>query len=224
MGIIIVKNIQELYNHNMMWTGFVKSTIATALISTGTVTTIIPFYSIQGQFPEHTPYVGIIMILAGVLIYYFGDRYNIGQNKKIEVLRLQRASDIVDQKIEQEKDRLAEEVLKKAEAKKTQIDIDVARQLRDIRDGICADLNQLANGDVDLEYCGTHKGNKQLEYVRYPDAIKASEIIQIGIDKFKARNEEISIKKLREYCTELYNLGLITKLKLAECIRIIEEG
>jgi len=219
----MIKELFKLYRRTMLITGFLKSTIGTGLISLGLTTIFVAYTAAPGMYPDHTPLIGIILLIGGVLTYYSGDLYNISQSEKLEVLRLKKASDIVDYKINQEKDRLAEEVLKKAEREKEKIDIDVARQLRDIRDGICADLNQMANGDMDLEYCGTHKGNKQLEYVRYPDGTPVAEIIQIGINKLKLVNETVTIPMLKDYCNDLYDIGLITKNKLNECIDKLNE-
>lgn len=201
----------------MLITGFLKSTIGTALISLGITTIFVAFTAAPGLYPDHTPLVGILLLIGGVLVYYSGDIYNIAQSEKLEELRMKKASDIVDYKINQEKDRLAQEVLDRAHKEKQQIDIDVAKQLRDIRDGICSDLNQMAEDGEELEYCGTHTGNKQLEYVRYPDSIMASEIIDIGIKKIKGKNGEPTIPGLVDYCEDLYELGLISKMKLKEC-------
>ena len=132
-------------------------------------------------------------------------------------MRLKKASSLIDEKIGDEQERLAEEVLLKAELKKKAIDIDVARQMQNIRDGLCNDLSKINTNEKELTYCSQHNGNKPLEYVRYPNSFPVRDILEIGMQKLKERGEHITPNNLKMYCSDLFTLGLITDEKLKEC-------
>jgi hypothetical protein len=88
----------------MMLTGFLKSTLGTSFISIGLGTIIISIYDIN--VPDYFVMLGIICVLVGFIIYYFGDIYNINKNEEMEFHRLDVVKKIVNNRIEEEKSNL----------------------------------------------------------------------------------------------------------------------
>lgn len=208
--------LNEKYHKLIIKTGFLKSTFGT-LAMTGGGGLIFLYFSNRDFYDVYLPVLGALFIAIGFIIYYAGDIYKINQNKEIEELRLKRAASLIDQKISEEQERLAEEVVAQADAKKRAIDIDTARQMQEIRDGICSDISKLSSSEDELTYCKTHTGNTQLEYVRYPDNYPVNDILEIGMQKLKDRGEEVTTGNLDKYCTDLYELGLISNKAFLEC-------
>jgi len=213
----IMEVLNDKYHHTTIRTGFLKSTFGTLAI-TGGGGFIFLYFSNRQFYDIYLPIFGALLIAIGFIIYYAGDIYKINQNKHMEVLRLQRASSLIDQKIEEEQERLAEEVLKKADAKKRAIDIDTARQMKNIRDGLCDTIAEIAPDGADLGYCNLHDGNEQLKYVRYPDNFPVDQILEIGMQKLKDRGDKIDPESLKQYCSDLFDVGLISETKLHQCL------
>lgn len=216
----LTEEINNLHRHIVLSTGFLKSTIGTLTISSG-MGLIITYSANPSNYDLYVPILGAFIVAVGFIIYYAGDIYNINQSEKLENLRLKRASNLIDSKIEEQQEVLAKEVLARAERKKLEIDAEVAKELQDIKQGVCKDIRTISDGE--LSYCSESANNPQLKYVRYPDAITVNEIVKIGIDKFRARNEEPSLDDLNKYCYDLWKAGLITKHKLDECITKLNE-
>src|SRR4030042_178962 len=159
-----LEDVYILYRRRMLISGFVKSTIGTSLISLGFG--IMLLWAYTPNLADHTPLIGLLSIGLGFGIYYAGDLYAIAKSREIEEVRLKRASKIIDDKIEKEKDRIAQEVINTAEEEKLKIDSDLARKLLEIRDGVCSDLNTMT--DEDLPYCG-NVDRDSINDVMYPD-------------------------------------------------------
>lgn len=205
----------------MMVSGFIKSTIGTILISGGTTVFVAPFVAPPGVLPDHTALIGIVFLMSGFIVYYAGDIYQINKNKDIEVERLKKAEKIVDTKIKDERSRLAEEVKENALLRKEEIDRETDLKLDTIRRGLCTDISKIS-GDNNLTYCNLSEKNPHLKYVRYPDSVDPMDIIGIGIKKLEDRNKTITTKDLVQYFNDLYDSGLISRIKLDECLNIIE--
>jgi hypothetical protein len=218
----ITETIHKKYNHTIMRTGFLKSTFGT-LAMTGGGGLIFLYFSNRQFYDVYLPILGAFFILLGFVIYYAGDIYNINQSRDIENLRMTRASSLIDKKIEEEQERLAEEIVAKAEAKKRIIDIDTAKQMQNIRDGLCGEVRKLSNNKDELTYCSAHNGNRQLEYIRYPDRFPVEQILEVGMEKFKEKGEDIAPRSLKMYCKDLYDVGLISKKKLIECEQRLDD-
>jgi len=210
------KAIDDLSKKITWRTGFFKSTIGTVAISGG-IGLMITYGSRPNDFDTSYPIFGALVVAIGIIIYFAGDWYKINKDQDLETMRIKRASNLIDEKIDEEKERLAEEVLQKANEKKRAIDIDTAREMQRIRDGLCSDVNNIADDKSKLKYCSTQEGNRQLEYVRYPDSFKVETIIDIGMEKLKDRGQPINPGTLKRYCTDLYDVGLISERKLEEC-------
>lgn len=91
-----------------MTAGLLKSTTGTMLIGLGASTMV--YYIVQPElYPEHTVYIGIILVLLGVMVYYFGDVWKIRkqvefkktEHKYIEEKAKEIAEEIIDKKMEE---------------------------------------------------------------------------------------------------------------------------
>lgn len=110
----------------MLLTGFLKSTIGTGLISLGM---LILFTSISqpDSYATHAPIVGIVLIIAGCIIYLIGDIYKMIQKKN----ELTIINDVMDQKIQ---DNAITEAKAREIAKKL-----VDKELRELEHDLCDD-------------------------------------------------------------------------------------
>jgi hypothetical protein len=113
------------YTKTMLITGFLKSTIGTMLIGLGSA--ILAYSFIQPGYTAHAPYVGIILILLGCIIYFIGDIYKM--RKKNEELHTTEA--LMDKKIE---DNALTEEKARLIAKKL-----IRKELDELEDVLCDD-------------------------------------------------------------------------------------
>lgn len=99
------------YTKTMMLTGFLKSTIGTGLISLGM---LILFMSISqpGAYAAHAPWVGVLVMGLGCVIYFLGDVYKMIQKKKELTVIERRTHEIVEQ-IYDEANKERDEILQK---------------------------------------------------------------------------------------------------------------
>ena len=120
------------YTKTMMLTGFLKSTIGTGLISLGM---LILFMSIsQPQaYAAHAPWVGVLVMGLGCVIYFLGDVYKMIQKKKELTIIERRTHEIVEQ-IYDEANKERDEILQK--------------KLEEFEEAICSNPDSL---------CGKHE-------------------------------------------------------------------
>lgn len=213
-----MEDLHKLYHKTMIMTGFIKSTVGTLFISAGTTVSVAPL--IVQNLPDHTILEGIILILIGFIIYYAGDIYNINRNRDMEDMRLQKAGNLVDVKIKEERSRLAEQVLTEYEHRKAELKEELDMKMDKIQQGVCQ-----IPGSEDVEYCGPYQNNIQLQRIRYPDSVSADEILRIGIEKLEGRKgKNITTNDISKYCNRMYEAGLISKKKLGECLERVDKN
>ena len=120
---------QIKYTKTMMLTGFLKSTLGTGLISLGM---LILFMSISqpDTYAPYAPWVGIMVLILGCVIYFLGDVYKMIQKKKELTIIEKRTHEIVE-KIYDETNKERDEILQK--------------KLEEFEDAICTNSDSLCN-------------------------------------------------------------------------------
>lgn len=192
-------------------TGFLKSTIGTGLISLGIVLEVQSYT--QPGYYYYTPYVGIILILLGIIVYFFGDIYKVRKEKEsVEIVQSE-----TEELVNREAERIAKIVVDRAEAEKLAM---INRKFSQVEQGICGDLIFMTDDGRELPYCSSKLNTEDLVSIQYPDDFPAEEIVRIGIKKINKL--KLTRNKIESYLIKLLSMGFISETKCVESFRIVE--
>lgn len=202
------------YFRTMMYTGFLKSTIGTTLISLGVT---IGFMSLSTpSYNENALYMAIIAVAFGFLTYFGGDIYKIEQKKKETRLIDNKITTIkkdTSDQIREEAEKVVKIIVDEEEEKKQTA---IKRRMAEMEQGICSDIIKLSENDDSLGYCGQRALNFKI--LSYPDGYPTDEMIKIATKKAILIRENPDKEWLENYFKILYEDGLISKKKLDECL------
>lgn len=200
------------YLSTILLTGFFKSTVGTSLISLGIG--IITYYFVQPSSGFHpaTPFMGIILFLAGIIVYFFGDIYK-NERKKEEGRVIKDKTQVMVMK---EATRIAQAIVDEAEKDKEKA---INRKFKQVENGICNDLKLITKDGRELPYCSSVVNDGD-NYTRYPDDFPNDEIIKVAVLKLHGFGIPVTKEAIEGNLISLLSFGLISEEK---CIDVLDE-